>query len=136
MTHPTLPRALGASLLLAGAALVMTSAPASSARTYAVAPEAVSFAGDVLPIFKASCVSCHGGMYDGQQRVEASLDLRTWESVIAGSEYGTVVEPGDPEGSLLLEMIVMGDMPEEGDPLTPEQIDLIRTWIAEGAENN
>lgn len=97
---------------------------------------AVSFASDVMPIFEQSCVNCHGGEYEGEQRMEASLDLRTYEKLIVGSEFGTVIEAGDPDGSILLEMISVGDMPEEGDPLTPEQIELIRTWIAEGAENN
>ena len=99
-------------------------------------PEAVSYASDIDPIFQASCVQCHGGEYDGEPRLEASLNLTTYEGVMAGSEFGSVVEPGDPDGSILLEMVAVGDMPEEGDPLTPEQIEAIRTWIAEGAQNN
>jgi hypothetical protein len=55
---------------------------------------------------------------------------------MAGSDYGAVIEPGNPDGSLLIDMVASGDMPEEGDPMPPEELDLIRTWIQEGAENN
>ena len=55
---------------------------------------------------------------------------------MAGSEFGTVIEAGDVEGSYLFDMIVAGDMPEEGDPVPEEEIQLIRTWIEAGAPNN
>ena len=109
---------------------------ANSERTGPETPAAVSFATEILPIFEASCVNCHGGEYEGEQRIEAALDLRSYEALMAGSEFGTVIEAGDPDKSILLDMVAVGDMPEEGDPLTPEQIELIRTWIVEGAEDN
>ena len=55
---------------------------------------------------------------------------------MAGSEFGEVIVPGDPDESYLLESVVTGDMPEDGDPLSEDQIDLIRRWIIEGAKNN
>jgi mono/diheme cytochrome c family protein len=91
----------------------------------------VSFAEQVKPILEARCVECHGA-----SDAELGLNLSTYEGVMAGSDYGTVIEPGNPEGSLLIDMIASGDMPEEGDPVPPEELDLIRTWIQEGAENN
>ena len=33
-------------------------------------------------------------------------------------------------------MIELGDMPQEGEPLTTEELEVIKTWIAEGAQNN
>jgi mono/diheme cytochrome c family protein len=93
--------------------------------------QAVSFAEQVLPIFEARCVECHSGT-----DAELGLNLSTYEGVMAGSDYGTVIEKGNPEGSLLIDMVASGDMPEEGDPMPPEELDLIRTWIQEGAENN
>lgn len=129
---------LGALTLPLGVALVMQgSVPSATAAVPAVGPRtAVSFAADVKPIIDARCVTCHGGVYDGEERTELSFDMTTYEGIMAGSEYGPVIEAGNPDESLLVEMIEMGDMPEEGDPLTPEQIETIRTWIAEGAENN
>ena len=129
LTLLTLPVALVAAVAVSlGAAAPGDSAPVSA--------EAVSFATDIMPIFERSCMNCHGGEYEGEQRIEAALDLRTYEALMAGSEFGSVVEAGDPDASILLEMIAVGDMPEEGDPLTPEEIELVRTWISEGAENN
>jgi hypothetical protein len=33
-------------------------------------------------------------------------------------------------------MVETGKMPKEGDPLTPADIDIIRAWIAAGAQDN
>ncbi|MDA0327817.1 MAG: hypothetical protein O2958_02210 [Gemmatimonadetes bacterium] len=92
---------------------------------------AVSFADQIAPILEARCSECHSA-----ESSELGLRLDSYEGVMAGSDYGTVVEAGDPDGSLLIEMIESGDMPEDGDPVPADEIELIRTWIAEGAENN
>ena len=118
-----------------GMALTIMGTP--SAGNTGPAPIAMSsFADDIMPIIERSCVSCHGAEVDGEVVTELSLNLMTYEGLMAGSEYGTVIEPGDPANSLFLEMIEAGDMPEDGDALSAEEIELIRTWIAEGAENN
>ena len=96
----------------------------------------VSFADEVAPILDAHCIECHGGLPDGESILEAGLDLRTYEAVMKGSEFGSVVEPGDVDDSLIFLMIEEGDMPEEADPLSPDDIQTISTWIAEGAKNN
>ena len=93
--------------------------------------EPVSFSTEVMPIFEQYCWECHS-----EDNTELGLRLDSYEGVMAGSDYGTVVEPGDPSGSLLVDMMESGDMPEEGDLVPPEQIEIIKTWIAEGAENN
>lgn len=96
-----------------------------------------SFADDIMPIFVESCVSCHGELDEnGFPYTEAGLSLMTYEDLMKGSEFGSVVEPGNPDDSYLLEMVANGDMPDEGDPLSVEQIELIRSWIEAGAENN
>lgn len=131
---------LSAMVLPVGVALaVQGSAPATG--NAAVDPthagQQVSFQNDVRPILDEYCVSCHGGTDEsGEVVIELGYDMSTYEGVMAGSDYGSVIEPGDPENSLFLEMIVNGDMPEEGDPVPADQIEIIRTWIAEGAQNN
>lgn len=122
---------LGLFLAVQGSVPAPADAPALQA-----GPRAVSYANDVKPILDNRCVSCHGGMWEGEQRTELSFDMTTYAGLMAGSEYGTVIEPGKPDDSLLIEMIEMGDMPEEGDPVPPEEIEVLRTWIAEGAKNN
>lgn len=93
--------------------------------------EPVSFSEQILPIFQARCTECHS-----DESAELGLNLSTYEGAMAGSDYGTVIEPGNVAGSLLIDMIESGDMPEEGDPVPPEEIALIKTWIEEGAQNN
>ena len=80
----------------------------------------------------ATCIGeCHGS-----ETKEVELGLLTYEDVMKGSQYGTVIEAGDPDNSLLLEMVVAGEMPQEADPLPEEEIEILRSWIAAGAENN
>ena len=90
----------------------------------------------VAALFQQSCIKCHGGLPDGESILEAGLDLRTYESVMKGSEFGSVVEASNVDDSLIFLMIEEGDMPEEADPLSPDDIETIKTWIAEGAKNN
>ena len=47
---------------------------------------AASFAKDVLPIFESSCFKCHGG-----DKTEKGLDLKTYASVMLGSQKGAVI---------------------------------------------
>jgi mono/diheme cytochrome c family protein len=90
-----------------------------------------SYTRQVAPIFQARCSECHG-----TETQEAGLDLSTYEAVMKGSEYGTVIEAGDAAASLLIEMVTAGEMPQDADPLAAEEIALIRAWIEAGATNN
>ena len=101
------------------------------------AQDTVSFANDVLPIFQQRCAECHGATDEnGEVRTEVSLNLIEYERVMAGSEFGTVIEAGDPANSFLLDMIIDGTMPEQGDPVPEDEIAIIRAWIEAGAPNN
>jgi hypothetical protein len=62
--------------------------------------------------------------------------LNTYENLMAGSENGPVVVPGDSAGSLLVDMISSGEMPKRGDKLTADEIQTISDWINAGAPNN
>jgi len=141
--------ARGASaILVAGAVLVsVASLGASGARGSSGAPvvaavlgapqDSVSFADDILPIFRQRCAECHGAEDEnGEVRTEVSLNLLNYERVMMGSEFGTVIEAGDPANSFLLDMITDGTMPETGDPVPEDEIALIRAWIEAGAPNN
>ena len=111
--------------------------PGSGRLGVAAVQDTVSFSADVLPIFEQRCAKCHGAVDDsGEVRAEASLNLLNYDGVMAGSEFGTVIEAGSAENSYLLEVIVEGDMPEEGDPVPADEIAVIRAWIEAGAPNN
>src|SRR5512136_1069525 len=91
----------------------------------------VSFSHDVLPIFTHICVKCHSGANPPH-----SLVLTTYDDVMAGSENGDVIEPGDPASSALIEKITTGKMPKNSPHLLPGQIRAIVDWVKEGAPNN
>lgn len=117
---------------------VASPSPASSPHL-GESQDTVSFAEQILPIFQKRCAKCHGAEDEnGEVRTEVSLSLIEYERVMVGSEFGTVIEAGDPDGSFLIDMITAGDMPPEGegDKVPPEEIALIRTWIEQGALNN
>lgn len=109
-----------------------TEAPPSPTDTPAP-PEAggVSFAGDVLPILTSRCERCHGG-----SRAEAGLDLLSYAGVMAGSEKGAVVIPGDSANSSLVQVIVSGEMPRRAPRLPDSEIETIANWVDEGALDN
>lgn len=97
-------------------------------------PGGISFAGYVLPLFRTSCVSCHGGINN--------LFLDSYASLMAGrSTNGPVVLPGNGEGSYLIRMLrgtVPGKprMPQGGPFFNNQRTDSISMWIQQGALNN
>jgi uncharacterized membrane protein len=91
----------------------------------------VSFANDVLPILDSRCKNCHGG-----RETEEGLNMTTYALLMAGSENGPVVVPGDADNSLLAEQVVSQEMPKRGPKLTPPQVQLIVDWINQGALDN
>lgn len=91
----------------------------------------VSFANDVVPILQSRCWNCHGG-----DRTEEGLNLTTFAGILAGSENGPVIIPGDADNSLLAEQIVSQEMPKRGPKLTPPQVQVILDWINQGALEN
>jgi len=106
-----------------------TSAPAATEPP--AASGAISFTADILPIFQSRCINCHGG-----DRTEKGLDLKSYTSLMNGSERGPVVVAGDAANSSLVNLVSSGKMPKRGPKLTPEQVQLIVDWINQGALNN
>lgn len=95
--------------------------------------KAVSYEKDIVPIFKASCISCHK-----PDKKKGKLDMSTYADFIKGGKQGPPVKAGDPVKSLIIEMVSgpEPEMPEKGDALKPEQIELLSRWIKEGAKQN
>jgi len=91
----------------------------------------VSFEKDVMPIFKASCISCHKA-----DKKKGKLDMSTYAELMKGGKQGSPVKPGDPAKSLIVEMISgkEPEMPEKGDKLTEIQVQVISDWIKQGAK--
>ena len=111
-----------------------TSAPATehSAATESVPSGAtVSFANDALPLIQSRCVNCHGG-----DRTEEGLNLTSHAAILAGSEHGAVIVPGDAANSLLVELAASQEMPKRGPKLTPPQVQSLTEWVNQGAPEN
>jgi mono/diheme cytochrome c family protein len=121
---------LSVAILPLGIGLAVADQPAPAGVDFAQAGP-VSYARQVAPIFQNHCSECHGA-----NKKESELDLSSYATVMKGSKYGTVVEAGDPGSSLLIDMLESGEMPQDKDPVPPEEIEVIRDWIAAGAENN
>jgi mono/diheme cytochrome c family protein len=89
---------------------------------------------DMQPIFEKSCFKCHGA-----EKQKGQLRLDSLAALLKGGEDGKVIEKGNSEKSRLARAVarVAPDdaMPPEGkgDPLTREQVGLIRAWIDQGA---
>jgi mono/diheme cytochrome c family protein len=116
-------------LIVLALALVSVAWPAG----FAPAAEKISFNEQIRPIFVENCFGCHGADSAGR-KADLRLDDRD-----AAVESGAIA-PGDPDSSVALDRIFSDD-PEEVMPppsmkkvLTAEQKELLKRWIAEGAE--
>lgn len=107
-----------------------TSELAPTTTTPGVSSE-VSFSKDVLPVLQSHCINCHGG-----QRTSEGLDMKTYESLMAGSENGSVISPGDAANSSFVSLAAEGKMPKRGPKLTPAEVQLLTDWVNAGAPNN
>ncbi len=110
--------------VLTAALLVPVSSP-----TRAVATPPVEFARDVAPIFVQHCIRCHQ-----PSNKKGDLSLAT----IADLSANGFIAPNDPEASYLLEVVTAANgekplMPKEGAPLSAREIEVMRSWIADGA---
>jgi uncharacterized membrane protein len=106
----------------------------------------VSFQKQVFPIIEKYCLPCHAE--ESYNPSELSLD--SYELLLKGGKHGSPVEPGKPEESILIKKL--GSDPPFGDPmplnvrrrkkpvekkkLTEEELQLITTWVAQGAKDN
>jgi hypothetical protein len=114
---------IAASFALAGAVAVSAVAPPTS------------YSRQVAPILAMNCHACHGANPDS---VAGGLSTRSWADLKKGGNLGSVILPGDAEGSPLHQFVsgARGEphrMPLGGPPLANAEIETIRRWILEGA---
>lgn len=115
--------------VVAFAAAIGSCSPAANAAT-----ASVDFLRDVRPLFDKHCASCHGAE---KQKSGFRLDVKA--EALRGGDWG---EPplvaGNPERSLLFRLVagLHEDtvMPPKGERLTTAEVDVLKRWIAEGAQ--
>lgn len=93
----------------------------------------VDFSRDIKPILNENCTVCHGGV-----KKAAEFSLLFPEEALKPSKSGKPpIVPGEPDESLLVRRVEATDpserMPLDHPALAPEQIDLLRRWIEQGA---
>ncbi|MGA2248372.1 MAG: DUF1549 domain-containing protein, partial [Verrucomicrobiota bacterium] len=90
------------------------------------------------PILASHCFKCHG-QDEGARKAKLRLDVREIATKPAKSDAAAIV-PGKPDKSEMVRRIFSTDedelMPPPGtkNPLTPADTEILKRWIAEGAE--
>ncbi|MAW59363.1 MAG: hypothetical protein CMJ94_00860 [Planctomycetes bacterium] len=113
-------------------AVLLATGPADQNRS--ATGEEVDFLREVKPILAEKCLACHG-----PDEPEADLRLDTAAGAFADLGGYAAVVPGNRQDSELWFRITTEDardrMPpaEHGEPLTPEETEILGRWIDEGA---
>lgn len=101
------------------------------------AKKEVSYYRDVRPILQLRCQGCHQ-----PAKAEGGYVMTEYKSLLEKGQSGEPgVVPGHPEKSRLMKLIVPQEgkppaMPRNQESLTPEQVEIIRQWIAQGAKDD
>ncbi len=132
---------------------------ATPAKAETADPNAINFATQVYPILEAKCVKCHEQPYEKKPRKEGAkgrtkkpkskyrMDGKKFllaggtitAKVIAGTEEGiSALTPGDASKSSMYTYTNLPEedelhMPTKGDDLTPEEKEILKNWINQGA---
>ncbi|MFN0199029.1 MAG: DUF1553 domain-containing protein [Planctomycetaceae bacterium] len=124
-------------LLVGWLSLITTVATRGGDNAQPVTTRKIQFNRDIRPILSDTCFQCHGP--DEKQR-QAGLRFDQKDSAFADRDGKRALVPGQIEHSDLYARITSSDPdvrmppPASGKELKPEQIDLIRQWIEQGAE--
>ena len=94
----------------------------------------VSFIRDVAPVLVENCIACHN-----PRKSESKYVMTTFAQLAKGGQQGegTTLEPGKPDESNLVEVLLpdaQPRMPFKQDPLPSDKIALITRWVTEGAK--
>jgi hypothetical protein len=92
----------------------------------------VEFARDIGPLLEAKCLRCHNS-----NTSKGDISMATLSEIQTAGE--DLLIPGNPDESKLHWITLPIDngeppeMPEEGEPLTKQEAEMLATWIREGA---
>ena len=129
-------------IALTGAAAIAVGSLLIAPAPVAKAEGKVDFVKDVQPILAGTCVKCHGADPKGK-KPKGKYDMTTKEGFLKGGDTKNDVVPGKSGDSLVYKTLLgpvgsgddeIGRMPYKKDPLTQEQINIIKQWIDQGAD--
>ncbi|MEJ2514281.1 MAG: hypothetical protein P8080_07240 [Gammaproteobacteria bacterium] len=121
-------------------AFVATALAATTVACDRAGKEAVSFRNDVMPILRENCLDCHDAV--GQGTAASGFSVVSYNGLMQGTQYGPVVVPGDPDASVLMQLVEGRADPSIAMPhgdsrkLYAAEKDVLRAWIAQGAPDN
>jgi mono/diheme cytochrome c family protein len=135
MFLPAVTRLRGAvALLLGGFAPALLAAAVDPATLPPPVAREVDFERDVQPLFEKHCLKCHG---PEKQKGGWRADVRE-VALKGGDNFAPNVVAGRSADSPLIHFVSGLDpdmkMPAKNDPLTVEQIAVLRAWIDQGAK--
>ena len=93
--------------------------------------ETVSFGLHVAPILIESCTGCH----INSRRIRGNLNMDNFVRLLRGGDSGNLISPGNPEESVLIQRLkgINAEVMPPNRKLEDKKIQVIETWIAEGA---
>src|SRR5579871_807105 len=95
--------------------------------------EPIAYEKDIEPIFHNKCIVCHSG-----KELKGKFDVSTYATVMKGSGKGPVVIAG--KSAVSPTVLYAGKTkkpfmpPKDEEPLTPQELALIKLWIDQGAK--
>ncbi|WP_461064436.1 DUF1553 domain-containing protein [Spirosoma horti] len=94
----------------------------------------VDYNTQIKPLLNKNCIACHGGV-----KKAAGFSLLFKHEALAPAKSGKLaIIPGDADGSELIRRLTLTDpderMPLDHPALKPDEIELLRKWIDQGAE--
>jgi mono/diheme cytochrome c family protein len=100
----------------------------------------ISYKRDIFPIFQDYCLSCH--VPGGKGYNKSGFDLRTYQSLMKGTKFGPVVQPGSSLTSTLNVLVGGHASPAISMPfgikggLPKDKSHLLNRWVDQGAKDN
>lgn len=100
----------------------------------------VSYKKDVTPIIHDYCLSCHTPGGKGFEK--SGLDMSSYQTLMKGTHFGSVIKPGDSFTSVLIQVIEGRVHSSIRMPygmsggLAKENISVLKNWVDQGAKDN
>src|SRR5437899_846999 len=95
--------------------------------------EPAAYEKHVEPILRAKCVACHTG-----KELKGKFDVSSYASLMKGSVNGPVIVPNKPADSRLFTYVCKIKKPfmppKDEEPLTPQELGILKLWIDQGAK--
>jgi uncharacterized membrane protein len=108
---------------------------------FSCANQQVSFKRDVTPVLKNRCNECHTAPA-GYGYQKSGLEMTSYDTLMMGTFYGSVIVAGDSRRSILNKMVegragkMQAILHAQGKDIPEDEIELLRNWVDQGAQDN